>query len=59
MFKDISVEELFLQRIKEQASKELAEEAFKIAVAQHKEKLRNKKSWINKLFPFKLVIIRR
>lgn len=44
--------------IKAQAEKEIAEEKFRAAVEQYKEKLRKKKWW-DRLFPWRIMFIRK
>lgn len=48
-----------IEQVKKQALKEIAEEDFRDAVNKYKEKLRNKKSLWHKIFPYKIIIIRR
>lgn len=42
-----------------EAQRELAEEKFKEAVNKKKEQLRTKKSLLVKLFPYKIVLVKR
>ena len=51
--------ELDIKKIKDQAEKELKEEEFREAVDKMKESMKNKKSLWNKLFPYKLIILRK
>jgi hypothetical protein len=44
---------------KKQAVKEILEEDYRALVEQEKTKLRNKKSWWDNVFPFKIIIIRK
>lgn len=48
-----------LNEIKEQAEKEYKEEIFRDAVEKYKKKLREKKSIFDKIFPWKIVIIKK
>lgn len=48
-----------LDQVKAQAKKELAEESFRAAVEQYKEKLRHKRSLWDRIFPFKLIIVKK
>lgn len=45
--------------IKAIAEAELKEEQRRKSIDEMKEKLRSRKSWLNKLLPFKVVIVRR
>ena len=48
-----------LNRIKEQATKELKEEEFRKEVEKYKEKLRSQKGFWVRLFPYRILIIRK
>jgi hypothetical protein len=48
-----------IEEIKSQALKEIKEEDFRKAVEKYKQKLRNKKPVWYKLFPYKIILIRR
>ena len=48
-----------LEKVKEQAKKELEDELFREAVEKEKEKLRGKKPFLHKLLPYKIIFIRR
>lgn len=47
-----------IEKIKELAQKEIQEEDFRLAINEYKIKLRKAKWW-HRLFPFKIVVIRR
>lgn len=48
-----------LDEVKRQAKLELEQEQFREAVERYKEKLKNKKSLWDKVFPWKVLIIRK
>lgn len=48
-----------IKKIKQQALKEIEEEHFTEAVEDYKEKLRNKKSVWDILFPYRILIIKK
>lgn len=48
-----------LQEVILQAKKELKEEQFRLAVDKEKERLRNKRSLWDVVFPWRIVIIRK
>lgn len=48
-----------LNKIKEQALNELKEEEFREAVEKMKFKLKNKKNIWDKIFPYRLIIVRK
>lgn len=48
-----------VDKIKEQAEKEIEFEDFRKAVNKYKEKLRFKKTFFDKIFPYKITIIRK
>jgi len=48
-----------IEKVKKQAKAELEVEAFAAAVEKYKEKLRNKKSLWDRIFPWKIVILRK
>lgn len=48
-----------LNKVREQAKKELEEERFRKAVEDYKVKLKTKKSFLDKLFPYKILIVRK
>ncbi len=54
-----NIEKLNAEVILNQARIELRHEEFRAAIEKEKERLRNKKSFFSKLFPFKIIIIRR
>jgi len=51
--------ELDIEQIKDKALKELQDEIFREEVEKYKQKLKNKKSLWNKLFPCKILIIKK
>jgi hypothetical protein len=48
-----------ISEIKEQALKEIAEEDFRKAVEQMKLKIRNKKSLWDRIFPYKVIFVKK
>lgn len=48
-----------VELIKKTAQAELEHEIFRRAVAQHKERLRKKKSLWDIIFPWKIIIVRK
>lgn len=48
-----------IEKAKLQAKEELSAEEYKKEVERWKEKLKNKQSFLSKIFPFKILIIRR
>lgn len=48
-----------LEQIKRQAQAELENEQFREAVESYKEKLKTKRSLLDRLLPFKILIVRR
>lgn len=48
-----------LNKIREQAQKELEEERYRAAVDKEKERLRNKKSLWDRIFPYKIIILKK
>lgn len=48
-----------LQQIKQQAKQEFKEEKMRAEIEKVKQKLREKKPFWQKIFPFKIVIVRR
>ena len=48
-----------IEKIKQTARDELKEEQFREAVEKYKTKLKSKKSFLDKLIPFKIIIIRK
>ena len=48
-----------LEEIKKQARKEIEEDDYRQAVDKYKEKLRDKRKFWNKVFPWKIIIIRK
>ena len=48
-----------LEEIKKLAEKEFQEEIFRLAVEKYKERLRTKKSLWDKIFPYRIIIIRK
>ena len=53
------MDEYIIEEIKAKALEEIKEETFRQAVDKYKDKLRDKKSLWNRLFPYKLVIIKK
>ena len=51
--------ELKVKAIEEQAQRELYEERFRAAVDKEKERLRNKKSIWDRVFPYKIIVIKK
>ncbi len=51
--------ELDINEIKLQAEKEFKEELFRDAVERHKQKLREKKTVWDIIFPWKIIIIKK
>lgn len=49
----------YLQEIMEAAQKELDDERRRAAIEEAKERLRRKRPWFHKLFPFKVNFTRR
>ena len=47
------------EEIKSQAKKELEEEYFKQEVEKYKEKLRQKRSFWDIIFPYKIIILKK
>lgn len=50
---------LDVNKVKAQAEKELEEERFRAAVDKYKERLKNKRSFWDIIFPFKIVILKK
>lgn len=50
---------LDVEAIKKQAQAELEEEQFRAAVEEYKEKLRNKRSFWDIIFPYKIVFLKK
>lgn len=48
-----------IEEVKKQAEEELQEDLFREAVEKYKIKLRTKRSFIDRLIPFKILIIRK
>ena len=48
-----------LEKVKEQAQKEIEEEDYRIAVEEMKEKLRRKLTLWDRLFPWKIIIVKK
>ena len=48
-----------VSEVERQARKELEEESFREAVEMAKTKLKERKSFLSVIFPFKLLIVRR
>jgi len=48
-----------IEKIRKQAEKELAHERYREAVDKYKEKLRNQRSLWDRLFPFRIIIIKK
>lgn len=48
-----------IEEIKAEAQKQLEKEMFDEAVEKYKEKLKNRKPFWGKLFPWKIVVIRK
>ena len=48
-----------LDNIKKQAQQELEQERHRDAVKKYKEKLKNKKSIWDRIFPYKLIVIKK
>lgn len=48
-----------IEEVKKQAELEIKTEDFRAAVDKYKEKLRNRKGLWNRLFPWKIIIIRK
>lgn len=48
-----------IEKIKKQAMEELKEEKFRKEVEKYKQKLKERRTLWEKLFPFKIIIIRR
>lgn len=48
-----------LEEVKAQAEKEFQEEIFRVEVEKYKEKLRHYKSFWDKVWPWKILIIRK
>ena len=48
-----------VEKIKEQAEIELKEEKFREAVAAYKNKIRNKRSFQDRIFPYKILIVKK
>ena len=48
-----------ISKVKEQAEKELNEELFRKAVDEMKDKLRQKRSLWDKIFPYKIIFVRK
>jgi hypothetical protein len=48
-----------IEQIKKQARKEIAEEDFRKAVDEYKEKLRSRRSVWDRIMPFKIIILRK
>lgn len=50
---------MIAEEIIKQAEKEYKEEVFRHEVEKYKQKLREKRSWIDVIFPFKIIIIKK
>lgn len=50
---------LNVEEVRKQAQLELAKENFRDAVEKEKARLRNKRPLLHRLFPFKIIIVRR
>lgn len=48
-----------IDKIKNQAIKEIEEEDFRKEVEKYKERLKNKQSFWDKVFPYKILIIKK
>ena len=48
-----------IDKIKKKALEEIKDEDFRTAVEKYKQKLRNKKSLLDVLFPYKIIIIKK
>ncbi len=48
-----------IEEIKKQAKAELVEETFRKQVELYKEKLRNKKTIWDRIFPYKVIILKK
>lgn len=48
-----------IEEIKKIALDEIEQERLRDAIEQYKTKLRNKRSFLDKLFPFRIVIIKK
>jgi hypothetical protein len=48
-----------LEKIKQQAQKEINEELFRNAVEKEKERIRKKQTFWDKLIPFKIIVIKK
>jgi hypothetical protein len=51
--------EMNIEEIKKIALDEIEQERLRDAIEQYKTKLRNKRSFLDKLFPFRIVIIKK
>lgn len=50
---------LNIEEIEHKARQELEHEQFREAVEEAKARLRNKRSFLSRVFPFKIIIVRR
>lgn len=48
-----------LEKVKNQAQKEIDEERFREEVEKYKEKLKTKRSFWDRLFPYKIIFIKK
>lgn len=51
--------DLNIERVKEQAKKEIQEEDFRAAIDKEKERIRTHVSFFQKVFPWRIVVIRK
>lgn len=45
--------------VRQKAEQEIAEEEFRSAVDKYKAKLKLKRSWLDKVFPYKVMVIKK
>lgn len=48
-----------IESVKKAAKEELRQEEFRAAVDKYKEKLKNKRKIFNRIFPWKIIIVRK
>jgi DNA-binding transcriptional regulator GbsR (MarR family) len=48
-----------IEKVKAEAQQQIKDEEFQAAVEKMKEKLRNKRSWLDIVWPWRIVIVRK
>ena len=48
-----------IEKCKQQALREIQEEEFRVEVDKYKSEFKNRKSFLDKIFPYKLIIIKK